>query len=195
MFMKIMRIPLLIACAALTLNAHAIPIAGNTAPGAPVSLGFLTAGDYDITATGIVSLAGPVGGTPNFDLDPDGIPVTGVTFPTYLYFNPTGSDTADGFPGQAGAGINVGALVGTFNASPTLASDWFLLGSSTTLSLLTDQTLYAAVNDTFAPNNEGAFDVTITRLQQPPTPTPAPATLALMGVCLAGLGWKRRKIK
>ncbi len=166
-------------------KAYAVPVLADLS--SPTDLGLFTSGTYQIDASGIVSLAGPVSNTPNFDLHPNGVPVTGVTFNNYLYFNPNGSDTADGSYGPGGPGINIGAVMGTLSASPT-TGDWFQIGFGTTISLNASQHVYAMVNDTYFPNNTGFFDVTVSAV-------PEPSILALFGFGLAGLGFVRRRFK
>ena len=154
------------------------------------SLGIYGPGTYNITATGVVALAGTLGSeSANFDLGPDGVPIAdpdGVTFndPTYAHFNPGGSDTADAAGtlfGPGGAGINLGAVMGTYSATPTLPSDWFLIGNSFTVTLLDASTeIWAAVNDTYYLNNSGSFDVVVNQV-------PLPAAAWLFGSALLGL--------
>lgn len=175
-------------------SASAVTITPTTA--VPVSLGTFGAGTYEITATGIVSLAGPVGVGPNFDLDPDGIPISGVTFPGYAYFNPGGADFdafSGGANGPAGPGVNLGALIGSLTATPMSAADWFLIGSSHQITLNSTATIYAAVNDTFYPNNTGSFEVTVASVVQPvPLPTALPLLAGGMGL-MGFLGWRRKQ--
>ena len=148
-----------------------------------ISLGTFVAGTYNITASGIISLAGPVGSpTNNFDVDANGVPVTGVTYPAYTYFNPNGA-SYDGVitnVGPGGALINLGALMGTLVANPTLATQWFLIGTGTSITLYSTETIYAAVNDTYYSNNTGAFTVLVSQV-------PLPAAAWLFGSALLGL--------
>jgi PEP-CTERM motif len=101
-----------------------------------------------------------------------------VTSPNYPYFNPSGSYLADGNYGAAGTNALIGALIGTLTSTPSSASDWFLIGSSKILTLVTAGHIYASVNDTYHNNNTGAFNVSVTAV-------PEPGTYALL---LAGLG-------
>lgn len=147
-------------------------------------LGSFAAGTYDLTGSGLVDLVG--NGT--FTLRPDGVPDTAVTAVNYGYFNPSGSFTADGFFARAGANAKIGALIGTLNAgaftglnpSPSQASDWFLIGYSAQITLSAPGHIYAAVNDTYYPNDTGAFSVTA-------QPVPEPGTYALMMAGIATL--------
>lgn len=172
-------------------KASAIPVFANLQ--SPTDLGEFSSGTYQISAIGIISLVGPVGTNPNFDLYPDGVPVTGVTYSGYSYFNPDGSDIADGNNGPGGSGINVGAIMGTLSSSPNLAiqpapvthSEWFQIGYETMVTLTTTQHIFAMVNDTFYPNNSGYFDVTVSAV-------PEPAVFALFVLGLAGIGFSRK---
>jgi hypothetical protein len=146
-------------------------------------LGFFTAGIYSITASGTVELV-PEN---TFTMNPDGVPTTDVTHPNYLYFNPGGSTIADGLNGFAGGAFNIGALVGTLSATPT-ANDWFLIGYSKQLTLASAGHIYAAVNETYAVNDSGAFSVMVTAV-----PEPESYALFLAGLGLMGLVARRRR--
>lgn len=137
-------------------------------------LGSFAAGTYQITATGIVDLTGDG----QFRMQPDGMPETAVTSPAYAYFNPSGSYIADGSYGPGGAGVKIGALMGTLAAAPAGPADWFQIGYSHMLTLGAAGHIYAAVNDTYYPNDTGAFRVEV-------TPVPEPGEYAML---LAGLG-------
>lgn len=157
----------------------------SVSPSAPLltDLGSFAAGMYNITASGTVDLVGST----TFTMNPDGTPTTGVTESNYLYFNPVGSTIADGNYGFAGGAFKIGALVGTLSATPT-AGDWFLIGYSKQLTLTSTAHIYAAVNDTFATNNSGAFSVTVTAV-----PEPESYALFLAGLGLMGLVARRRR--
>ena len=150
-------------------------------------LGAFAAGTYQFTDTGVVDIAGDG----RFRLTPDGRPETTVTEPGYAYFNPNGADNDFGTRGPAGAGVNLGALIGTFSATPSGAASFFLLGSSRTLTLASAQNIFALVNDTYYANNTGSFDVTFVRLT--PTVVPEPSQAALVLLSLGALGVVGRK--
>ena len=136
---------------------------GNTYAGIVLPNGVLTdlgtfgAGTYTITGSGVVDLVGDG----SFPIHPDGTPAPIVTTPGYSYFNPNGSFTADGNYGPAGANAKVGALIGTLTPSPSSPSDWFLIGYSTQVTLVTAGDIYASVNDTYYPNDTGFFNATV----------------------------------
>lgn len=162
------------AAVSLALAGAASAVTVSASSSTPVDLGTFAAGVYQLTATGVVDLVGD--GT--FRILPDGVPETSVTTPNYAYFNPSGSFTADGNFGPAGANAKIGALAGTLSAAPTGPADFFLIGNSTQITLAASSHIYALVNDTFAANNTGAFDVTVSAV-------PEPSQLALL---LAGVG-------
>lgn len=146
-------------------------------------LGFFTAGIYSITASGTVELV-PEN---TFTMNPDGTPTTPVAAPNYGYFNPSGSFKADGSYGFAGEAAKIGALVGTLSLTPG-ANDWFLIGYSKQLTLASAGHIYAAVNETYAVNDSGAFSVTVTAV-----PEPESYALFLAGLGLMGLVARRRR--
>ena len=151
---------------------------------APTFIANFAAGTYQLTATGIVDLASD--GT--FRLTPDGKPETVVTAVPYAYFNPNGSDTDvldANHHGPAGAGVNIGALVGTFIPNPTMASDFFLIGTSTTITF--SGALYGFVNDNYTPNTNGSFNLTINAV-----PEPSQTALLLTSFGALGLVSRRR---
>jgi MYXO-CTERM domain-containing protein len=152
------------------------------------TIGTFAAGTYNITATGVISLAGTAGDG-KFDMLPTGIPSTPVTFPGYNYFNSTGSALDGSNSGNVGAGALFGALYGTFNASPSQFSDYFLIGSSVTQTIGSGgATLYARVNDTLFSNNSGAYSVSVT-----PVPEPHEWAMMLAGLGLVGFAARRRR--
>lgn len=151
----------------------------------PTSLGSFAAGSYRITATGLIDLLGPPGS--GFTLRPDGVPDVAVADVRYLYFNPAGTDVADGFYGQAGPGFNIGSLVGSFVANPG-SGDFFAIGYGTVVTLAAPGSLYAVVNDTFHVNNGGAFQVEVA-----PVPEPAAWMLLVAGFGLTGFAMRWRQ--
>jgi len=185
-----MKNALVAASLALVVSAsQAVTVLPN---GNLFDLGSFAAGTYDLKGSGLVDLAGDG----SFTIRPDGLPETTVTTFNYGYFNPSGSFIADGTFARAGANAKIGALIGTLNAgaftglnpSSSQASEWFLIGYSAQITLSAPGHIYAAVNDTFYPNNTGAFSVTA-------QPVPEPGTYALMmaGIAtLVGASLRRR---
>ena len=154
-------------------------------------LGVFAAGNYTITATGIAFLT-PEG---DFQIGPDGVPVTAVTHAGYGYFNPSGSAIADGHFGAGGAGIKIGGLMGSFIAVAPLGDDpaplatYFALGYSTNI-VHTGGHIYAQVNETVYSNDHGGFDVTVA----PTTAAvPEPATWAMMVIGFGSMGAMLRR--
>ncbi len=174
----------IVTAACLLISAHAA-LAGTSvnANNAPlVDLGSFSAGTYTISASGTVDLVGDG----SFGMNPDGTPVTSVTAPGYGYFNPSGSDIADGNYGFAGAGIKIGALAGSFSSTPGV-SDWFTIGYSKQITLISTGHIYAAINDTYSANNSGAFMVNVTMVPEPET-----YALLLAGLGLIGAATRRK---
>jgi len=158
-------------------------------------LGVFAAGQYNITATGIASLVGGVGS--GFDIRPDGVPNTPVTNPAYAAsFNPNGTDMADGIYGAGGAGIKLGALMGSFVAVAPLGnnhaplSNYFFIGYGTTITHAGGH-LYAQVNDTFYSNDAGGFDVTVRQVVTGGVPEPATWAMMLLGFFAVGSALRR----
>ena len=167
------------AFAATTINPKQISM---------TNLGNFAAGRYRISTTGLIDLVGPPGS--GFTLRPDGVPDVAVTHPSYLFFNPGGTDFADGRYGQAGAGFNIGSLVGSFVASPSTGG-FFAIGFGKVVTLAAPGSLFAAVNDSFHVNNGGAFQVEVTAL--PAVPEPAVWAMLIAGFGLTGAVMRRRR--
>ncbi len=182
--MKLKSIALLLSAALISASSYAST--NVNASSALVDLGSFSAGQYSITATGVVDL---VGSGNTFQMNPDGTPNSTVTAPNYSYFNPNGSYTADNNYGPAGANAKIGALVGTFSSNPTQPSDWFLIGYSKVVTLSSTGHIYAQVNDTYPSNNTGSFSVTVTAVPEPET-----YVMLLVGLGLMG-GIARRRSK
>ena len=180
------------AAAALTLSvfaATASAVSVSASQSTVTDLGFFGAGTYQITGSGIVDLVGDG----SFPIDPNGKPAPAVTNlgggpPSYaVQFNTTGSFTADVNFGPTGNVAKFGALAGTFSPAPTMPSQFFLIGTGTTVTLSSPGNIYALVNDTFYGNNTGAFNVTVSAV-----PEPAQAALLLAGLGVVGLVSRRR---
>jgi hypothetical protein len=182
-----MHMKALVGCCVAGLLA-AVPAEAVTVPAnssALVDLGLFGPGAYRITATGVVSLAGPIGS--GFDIEADGVPAAPVTEPGYGAFNPSGTDYDfnSGY-GIAGSGYKLGSLVGMFGGS----SSYFTIGRSLRVDLASTTRLYAVVNDTFYDNNAGGFAVNVASV-------PEASSWALMltgfGIVGAALRGSRRK--
>jgi hypothetical protein len=138
----------------------------------------------------VVDLAGAPSAD-EFDVLPDGTPAVPVTFPGFGYFNPNGSDidTPDGgLYGPGGAGRDLGVLLGSFDASPTSPTDFFIIGSGVTETLASTEHIYALVNDTAYADNSGSFTVAVSS-----APEPASWALMLGGSGLTGVALRRRR--
>ena len=80
--------------------------------------------------------------------------------------------------------IRDGAVVGTFSATPTRA-DWFFIGYGGSFTAPASGNLYLAVNDSYSPNDQGNYSISLTT----PAPVPEASTVASFGLMLAlGLG-------
>jgi hypothetical protein len=152
-------------------------------------LGLFAAGTYTLTGSGLIDLVGLPGS--GFTMRPDGTPDSPVTAPGYAYFNPDGSYTADGNYGLGGPTIKIGALMGTLVAAPSVG-DFFLIGYGTTISLANAGHIYGMVNDTYYPNNGGAYTVNVSAA----VPEPAAWAMLIGGFGLAGATMRRgRRVK
>lgn len=181
------RIAALLAAALLhCASASAAPISVNSNAKVLTDLGLFSAGSHTLTATGVVDLAVGCG---SFLLGPDGVPTTPVTCGGYGYFNPSGSAADYGNYGPAGTGAKLGALIGTLKGdaiSRNNPADWFLIGNSLSLTLLTESHVWAMVNDTYYVNNSGTFKVTASEGQPNALPEPSGLALVALGLLAAG---------
>lgn len=184
---KLLSVALLFGSAMASLPAVAATLVNANNP-APTLIGVFGPGSYTISGSGLVDLVGPVGS--GFTMRPDGVPNSTVTTPGYGYFNPNGSYQADGNFGPGGSSIKIGALMGTLTATPTGPADYFLIGFSKVITFAGPTSLFAQVNDTYYPNDGGAFSVSVS------SGAPEPATWGLMvlGVGLLGYAMRRRTV-
>jgi hypothetical protein len=196
--MKLVRIStigasLVIAALAATPSSAVTVLAGSSAP---TLLGAVVAGQhYTVTATGIATLCGSCDLGQPISFTPEGVP-TSPPNPSgpYATFWPNGLDhdpsAGPGSYGPAGAGINVGALVGTF----TPGSNFFLLGSSYSFTAASTGILYGLVNDSYYPDNSNGFNVTLAQ-----SAVPEPATWAMMlggfGLMGGAMRYRRRQAR
>ncbi len=153
----------------------------------PTDLGLFGAGTYQITASGVIDIAGPVG-VGGFDLDPAGRPTSTITVPGYGSFNPNGG-ALDPFTNQYGVSgpiANLGALLGAFVPNPAPGT-YFVIGYGTVVTLNNPGHIYAQVNDVVGTysNNFGAFDVTVSAA------VPELSTWAMMIIGFCGVGLMR----
>jgi hypothetical protein len=189
MIVRVLRTALLAFAWGAAGSASAASVSPN---GGLTDLGLFAAGAYEITGSGLVDLVGDTH-LLRMAIRPDGVPNTPVLEAAYLSFNEDdidgpGSFTADGNLGPAGSNARIGTLIGTLNAAGfsggdpflTPAADWFLIGFSTTIVLAGPTHIYAAVNDTYYPNNVGSFDAVV-------APVPEPAAFALLLAGILGL--------
>lgn len=157
-------------------------------------LGLFAAGSHNLTASGVVDLAT---NCQPFFIRPDGVPDQAVGCGGYAAgFNPSGAYISlDGRYGPGGTVAKLGALMGTLNATaytgaaPTNAqqADWFLIGNSLSITLLTDSHVWAMVNDiSNHGNNGGEFLVTASDGQPNAVPEPSGFALVALGLLAAG---------
>lgn len=195
----------------LPLRAGMIPLQGNAFT--PTDYGTYQGGTVlYITVTGTVAVGA-------FSTNPDGSPATAppngyeyfspsgspldISPPTWspatLAMDPCPGTWAGGY---ADSGTNLGGVAANFSATPFSwtgncgTSHWVAAVSYSNGSYVGQLTvptggadLYLLVADTYYPNNEGAFNVTVT-----PLPEPSAGWLVAAGmIALAGYSaWKRR---
>jgi len=114
---------------------------------APVAVGTVTSGQsYFLNVLGETDLYQPSAvlikpdGTPAYDLS--------VNAPGFMPSGTTQVPSSPGTYGVAGASVKLGALVGTYNATPTQPSDFFVIGSGGNYTATQSGTLYAMINST-----------------------------------------------
>lgn len=201
------KFALTVAAATLALSAApalaAPPPPTTTVSGlssTPVFLANLMAGTtYTVTATGSIDLFGNFNSAAGLSVDPDGKPLSPFPAP-YTGYNPNGTVSDGGVHGIA-YNFNLGALVGTFTPTPDTSptsTDFFLLGSSRTLTPTSNVTLYGVANDAFCcffDNDPGeSFSVSVVA-QAITSGAPEPGTWAMMllGFGLTGSVLRRRR--
>ena len=185
-----------ITAAALCLSSAtqvgaSITVAGNNPT--PTLIGSLDSGmTYEIAAMGIVNLSGRRDETFTADGIPTSTNIFGIFFPNGVDHDPTGSSSFPGTGGygQGGAGMLLGALLGTFTATPTGPADFFTLGLSDTITATSNENLYAVVNDTNYGDNRGQYSVTSSTVSG--APEPSSWALMIMGVGVAGMALRRQ---
>jgi hypothetical protein len=110
------------------------------------------------------------GGGANYDFSGSG----------WMFAGKQTTDTTDA------ATIRAGALVGTFVNSPT-RDDWFLIGYGGNFTVPTGgATLFVAINDSYSPDNHGAYSLALTAV-------PEPSLAAMLGLGLIGVAAIRRR--
>jgi hypothetical protein len=125
----------------------------------PVAIGTVTSGqNYTLSVLGESAIfqSGAV------ILKPTGAPAYDMSgSPAGAGYMPNGSAVVPGTSvyGVAGPSVNLGALVGTYNANPTAASDFFVIGAGGAFSATQSGTLYAMINDQYYGDNCGGVFV------------------------------------
>lgn len=155
----------------------------------PVLIGALLPNtQYFVTASGI----GNIEQSRSLTTTADGRP-TYPFAPPYDFFNPNGADfdqTGSGY-GVGGAGRNFGALLGTFTATPTGPSDYFLIGLGTSFTNgPAPATLFAMINDSVYNDNAAGSGYTVMLAA---APEPATWGLMILGFGAAGGALRRRR--
>jgi hypothetical protein len=103
-------------------------------------------------------------------MTPTGTPAYNVAGTPAQAWGASGSPTVPGTSvyGAAGPYANMGALVGTYMATPLVQSDYFLIGNGGSFTPTETGTLYALVNDSYFGDNCGGFFVTFGALTAGP---------------------------
>lgn len=129
----------------------------------PTDLGYFQAGTYTLAASGVVSLSGSLSDPNALVFNPDGTPAITITRSGWTYLNPNGSafDQPDNTYGIGGTAFKYGELLGSLTATPA-ASDFFAIGYGRAVTLTSAGHIYAVVNDSYFPDNQSGYDVTIT---------------------------------
>ena len=125
----------------------------------------------------------------------DGInhfPGGGLNYDAQYIINPfgiAGKETTDTKDADA---IRFGSVIGTFSKNPS-RNDWFFIGLGRILTVPEGgSNLYVAINDTYYPNNMGAYSGTVDIISAP-EPVPEPTTL--LGTLACGAVISRWRVK
>src|SRR5258708_1110228 len=131
----------------------------------PVDLGYFAAGTYHIAGAGVASLVSNANDPNSLLFNPDGTPEVPVTRSGWAYLNQSRSPLAKpvgSIHGPGGSTTNLGALMGTLTASPSSPAAFFTIGSGTDIVLATARHISALINDTYYPDNQYGYEVTVT---------------------------------
>lgn len=176
-------------------SANSATILGSSAT--PTLIGSVVAGQtYVVTASGVMDGYVGFNGGAGLTFTADGKPTYAFPSP-YAPFYPSGLDydpsSGPSAYGKGGAGKLMGALLGTFTATPSGPADYFMIGLSYQFTAAVSGNLYGLAND--CPNcygdNGGGFEVTLAPLAA--VPEPAAWAMMIVGFGLAGGAMRRRR--
>jgi len=167
-----------IALASAACAAHAVTVSATSS--AVTAVGAVVAGQtYSVTASGIANLYVGFSGGLGLTFTANGLPTYAFAAP-YAAFYPGGLDydpsVGTSSIGPGGTGRLLGAVLGSFKAAPTQASDYFVIGLGTSFTAASSGTLYALVNDTYYADNGSGYNVVLSAV-----PEPAGALLLSLG--------------